>query len=473
MKQVPSLLMSRLHNWAEAAPWIAGLMMLGAVLIFWAVYSRRRPEERGPGFWPWLRAALEAGAAATLFLVVLWGVRLELNHVERGFNREHGRITHVNRESVRSIWGEPHEQPELRVTHTIQVAERQEIPTSPDQPPRFITRQVTVNVPQNSLISTRGTVTIRMNYRRKGSALYTCFEDDCDFRYVVKNLSERTTTASCRFAVSPGQGLYSDFVVLVGGHDFADRLSFQGDDACWTMAMKPGERIPVQVRYKSRGMEMWQYSISQTRELRDFELVMNLPDVPRERLDYPEGCLTPTTIQAGPQGQGTVLIWKLDRAITTRGMGVDLPAAPQPGNLVARVLAYAWRGGMLLLVGLLVSLLPGGVRMTLARLALVGGAYCGQGMLLAALSDTRLGPPGAAAIGAALALLLAYVALRWPVSVLRPAPVGLVIFFIVAYPLLALPKDLAPVLMTAADVALLAYLAGLYLVRVKAPTAAT
>ena len=472
MKQVPSLLMSRLHNWAEAAPWVAGLMVLGAALVFWAVYSRRRPAEDSAGAWPWLRAVLEASAAGLLFLAVLWGVRLELNHVERAFSGEHGRITQVNLESVRSIWGEPHEQPELRVTHSVIVTEKEQVPTSPDQAPRFITRQVSRELPQNSLIKTRGAVTIHMNYRRKGSALYACFEDECDFRYAVKNLSDRTTTASCRFAVSPGQGLYTEFMVLVGGYDFADRLSFQNGEARWTMAMKPGEQIPVQVRYKSRGMETWEYSIPEAREVRDFQLVMNLPEVAQDRLDYPEGCLTPTAIAPGPQGQGTTLTWTLDRAITTRGMGVDLPAAPQPGNLVARVLAYAWRGGMLLLVGLLVSLLPGGVRVTLARLALVGGAYCGQTMLLAALSDTRLGFAGALALGALLTLALAALALQWPGRALRPAPAGLVLFFAVIYPLLALPKDAAPALMTVADVALLVYLAGLYLGRVRPAGAA-
>ena len=226
--------------------------------------------------------------------------------------------------------------------------------------------------------------------------------------------------------------------------------------------MQPGEEIPVHMRYKSRGMESWRYDIPAPHEIRDFRMVMSLPEVARDRLDYPEGCLTPTEITTGSEGRGTVLTWTLDRAITTRGMGVELPGATQPGELVARVLKHAWRGAMLLLVGLVVSLLPGGVRMGLARIGVVGGAYCGQFMLLAALSDTRMGFIGALALGAVITLVLSCAALRWPVRVKGLAPWCLMAFFALAYSLLALPRKLAPALMTVVDVGLLVYLVGLY-----------
>ncbi|MFQ6133359.1 MAG: hypothetical protein ACE5R4_15055 [Armatimonadota bacterium] len=463
MKQLLDLLISRAHNWATAAPWIAALMALGAAVVFWAAFSRRRPGQAAEGLWPWLRAVLESSVAAGLFMAILWGVRLELNYVERAFRRQHGRVTEVNLQSVRSIWGRPHVQHDLQVTHTVVDTVQEELPRPyPDAPRRFVTKQVTRHIEQNSILKTRGTVTIRMNYRRKGSAYYTCFEDDCDFLYEVRNLAERETTADFRFPMSSGQNLFLDFQVLVDGEDYSEHLSFRGNDVYWSMPMPPGRQVTVEVSYKSRGMETWYYQIPEAREVRDFELVMHLPDVPRERLNYPEGCLTPTEIKDRAEGEGSVLTWSLDHAITTRGMGVALPDAPQPGNQVARVLQYAWRGGMLLLVGLVVSVLGAGLRLGLLRLAIVGGACCAQFMLLAALSDFRPGFVGAFAIGAVIALALSLAALRWPAGAWGAGPVSLVCFFVIVYPLLALPKAAAAALVTAADIALIAYLAGAY-----------
>lgn len=461
MKELLGLLVSRVHNWATAAPWIAALMALGAVIVFWAAFSRRRPPEASAAFWPWLRAIIEATVAAGLFLAILWGVRLQLNNVERAFLREHGRVTEVNLQSVRSIWGRPHVQHELDVNHTVVVKLQEELPRRyPDEPPRFVTKTVTRDIEQNSIVKTRGTVTIKMNYRRKGSAYYTCFEDQCDFAYTVRNFADRKTTANFRFPMSRGQTLFLDFQVVVDGQDFSSQLSFRGDDVGWNIPMVPGQQSTIRVRYKSRGMETWYYQITEAREIRDFKLVMNLPDVPRERLNYPEGCLTPTEIAV--EGRGSVLTWALDRAVTTRGMGVELPAARQPGNLVARMLQYAWRGAMLLLVGLTVSILGGSVRIGLLRLGLVGGAYCAQFMLVAALSDSRLGFVLALSLGALVAIVLSLVALRWPGGAWRPALACLVAFFVLVYPLLALPRTVAPALMTTADIGLLVYLAGVY-----------
>ena len=461
MQNLLALVVSRAHNWAEAAPWIAALMALGAIVVFWAAFSRRRPAEASPGFWPWLRAVLEASVAAGLFLAILWGVRLELNYVERAFRAEHGRITEVNLRSVQTIWGRPHIQYDLRVTHFVTDTVQEELPRpSPEAPPRFITRRVTRALEQNSIVRTRGTVTVKMNYRRKGSAYYTCFEDDCRFIYDVRNFADRETTADFAFPMSSGQNLFLDFKVLVDSEDYSKHLSFSGEEVRWSLPMAPGRQVTVEVTYRSRGMETWYYQIPEPREIRDFTLVMQLPEVAQGQLNYPEGCMTPSQVQAGPQGKGSVLTWSLDRAITTRGMGVALPAAPQPGNLVARVLQQAWRGAMLLLVGLVVSLLGAGMRAGLLRLALIGGAQCAQFMLLAALSDFRPGFVGAFALGALIALALSLLALRWPAGAWSTAPACLVGFFVVVYPLLALPRVAAGALLTAADIGLIAYLVG-------------
>jgi hypothetical protein len=318
---------------------------------------------------------------------------------------------------------------------------------------------------QNSIQGTEARVKIILNYRRKGTAYYTGFEDDCWFKYDVQNLANRETEAEFTFPMSYRQTVFHGLVVRVNGKDISKQMIFRGADLHWTGKMAPQERVKIVVVYRSRGLDTYYYQIPRPREIRRFRLIMQLPDVPMPRLNYPEGCMPPTSIGRISGGRGSLLTWALDRAITTQGMGVALPPAPQPGNQAARALSEAWRGGMLLLVGLAFTFVALGAGTQLVRLALLAATYCTEFMLMSILADLTPAFAWAFIPAAAIALAVSLALLRWPRGIPGARPQGLVTAFVVLYPLLTLPRETAPFWLTAADVAFVIYLVALYLLR--------
>jgi hypothetical protein len=77
----------------------------------------------------------------------------------------------------------------------------------------------------------------------------------------------------------------------------------------------------------------WYFQVREPREIRDFILTLNLPDLPKGKLDYPEDCMTPTQIEPANDSLGC--------ALTGKGMGIALPKLPQPGAATRAVLGEA------------------------------------------------------------------------------------------------------------------------------------
>jgi hypothetical protein len=63
--------------------------------------------------------------------------------------------------------------------------------------------------------------------------------------------------------------------------------------------------------------------------------------MPKAKLNYPDGCMTPTKIEPTRDNLGTVLTYRLDHALTDKGMGISLPQLPQPGETTRAVLNEA------------------------------------------------------------------------------------------------------------------------------------
>src|SRR5262249_60071750 len=121
------------------------------------------------------------------------------------------------------------------------------------------------------------------------------------------------------------------------------------------------EPLDVAIAFKSRGMSIWYFQVRQPREIRDFNLTLNLPDLPKSRMNNPEGCMTPTEIKPTPDSQGMILTYRLDHAISSKGMGMALPAPPQPGATTNAILAEVERGWLLLFAMLVLWMALAGV----------------------------------------------------------------------------------------------------------------
>jgi hypothetical protein len=457
-----SAILARVHSWVTEAPWLALLILVGVIVIFWWVLRANGAPEWAAKKAKWLQVLALAVVLPGLFFLILWGMRVSLARTEYDFRRQHGRVSEANLSSVESIWGRPHVQRDLTVSHSYQVPVTEEVR---DQFGRIVTRtrMETRYVPQNSITRTRGEVTLHRSERMKGTARYPGFTLDVAFDYTVRNFADRRTDAHFDFPLSPEQTMFDGFTVRVNGQDMSSRLQFDPYDVTWTLPMDPGQVDEVSVTYRSRGLQRFYYQVSDVREIRDFLLTLRLPDIPLREINYPEGCITPTSKQAA--NGGSVLEWRLDRALTTRGMGVALPEPAQPGALVARVLRYAWHGGMLLLVTVVITAIALGLGFNVLRIALLGAVFVGEFMFLAAVSDYVPSFWLAWAVAAVLAIGAAVLILGG-----RRAPFPLLwlpVVFMGLYPLLALPRDAAPSLLLGIDVLTVLYLAALGIIALR------
>lgn len=434
-------LFDRIDAWIRFEPAVALLMIITAVVLFGSALSHAQVSSGS--FWPWLRRILEAAVVALLFLGLLWAFRSVLNSNLSTFQSTHGSLSDANLASAYSIWGRPHTQLELAVTHyPKRLAEPSAAQHSTPTP--SATEVPLLPIAQNSIQSFTGTIEMELSEREKGYALYNGFTANARFEYGILNDSDQETEAEFRFPLSPGQTLLEDFKILVDEKDISPRLRFGGDAVAWTDTMQPHEQKTVVIGYKTRGMEYLYYQIPTQREIRDFSLTITVDRLPVPLLNYPEGCLTPTHIEPTPDGKGSVLNWTFDRTVTTAGMGVALPQPEQPGAQVLRGLANSPYALTLLIASLALTLLILGYPVRFLDLALLSSVYCLQFLLMAALSDYALGFWGSLILGAGLTSLLAFFLFRrHPSTLLRGLVAGLVLFFTVAYPLSGLLSDVS------------------------------
>src|SRR2546423_6812502 len=82
--------------------------------------------------------------------------------------------------------------------------------------------------------------------------------------------------------------------------------------------------------------------------------------------------MTATAIKPTADKQGSILTYRLDHAISGKGMGVALPTPPQPGALTNAVLAEVERGWLLIFAMLILGLTLASVNHAVLLAALFG-----------------------------------------------------------------------------------------------------
>jgi hypothetical protein len=418
------------------------LMVITAILLFSS--ALRANKETSRDFWPWVRRIIEAGVVAAMFVGLLWAFRMLLNDNMKTFYATHGSLSDVSRSSAWSIWGRPHTQVELTVSHSHEVEVQEELPRADiTQPPVYRTVTQRQIVPQNSIAGFVGDVQMRLSEREKGYALYSGYIVDVTLRYDIVNDSPIETDADFTFPLSNGQTLFENFIITMDDRDLSSDLRFGDDTISWTTVMKPYQESTVVITYSSRGMDYFYYQIPIQREIKNFSLTLTVDRLPVSLLNYPDGVITPTQIEPTADGNGSILTWELDRAITVAGMGVALVQPEQPGAQVLRVLVLSSYALSLLGAMLALTMLIWGIPIRFLDLALVLAVYTMQFLLMAAISDYFFGFWGSLLVGAALTLFLSFLLFRkLPDRPLRLIIYVLIAFFTIIYPLSGLMTEL-------------------------------
>lgn len=455
----------RFIDWMNVQPVIVLLMAIAAIVLFGA--SLTKSPAQSAAFWPWVKRIIEASVGAVLFLGLLWAFRTILNSNMATFYSTHGSLSNLSRQSAWSIWGRPHMQTELSVTHYIEKMVQEEIPQAdPTKPPLYKDKLVREELPQNSIIGFSGQVTLTLSEREKGYAFYSGYLIAARFEYTLVNASELETEADFVFPLSPNQTLHENFRIWMDEQDLSQQLHFSGDMVRWVSKMQPHQQSTIVVSYASRGMDTFTYQISNQREIKNFVLVVTVDRLPVSLLNYPDGALTPTEIRPTDNRAGSILTWKLDKAITVAGMGVALLAPEQPGAKVLQVLVNSSYALTLLIAVLCLTLLICGEKVNFLDLVLLSGVYSVYYMIMAAISDYFFGFWGALGVGAALTLGLTFLLFRKASTrLLRGLIYGLVVFFTLVYPLAGLLPEVVQrnAFESLVQVGLIVYLFGLAL----------
>jgi len=324
-------------------------------------------------------------------------LRSYLNHTMADFRQTHGRVSEANLQAVRTIWGEEQDQHELTARFWYQDEETERLQSEdPTRPAMLRKKKVQHTVTGNPFVKTRHEITLRQNPRRKGSAVYPGYETECRFMYRLKNLSDRDVNATLRFPLPSSSAMYTGLAVNLDGKSVLDQLEMNEG---WLVVQRDdvprGEVLDLEVAFKSRGLSYWYFQVQEPREIRDFLLTMRLPDLAQSKINYPEGCMTPTELAATPDGRGSLLTYRLDRAISNKGMGVDLPKLTQPGQATSAVLLESVNGWLLMFSAVVLGLTLAGVRFAALISVVIGAAAAFGYGLLADFSEFFIGLCGA------------------------------------------------------------------------------
>ncbi len=266
-----------------------------------------------------------------LFAGTISVLRSYLRQTVNAFERTHGRVTEANYNAVQTIWGSEQVQGELNVDiyHDEEVTERIES-EDPTKPALLRKKTVHTSVTGNPFLTTQHEVTLTQNARKKGSALYGGYETDCNFSWRLRNPSDATQKCVLTFPLPASSAMYDGLVATLNGKDVLPQMEIKDGSLVLERDMQANEVMAFHIAFKSRGLSYWYFQVREPREIRDFNLTLNLPDLPKTKLNYPDGCMTPTSITPTKDNDGTVLAYHFDHALTDKGMGISLPQLPQP-----------------------------------------------------------------------------------------------------------------------------------------------
>jgi hypothetical protein len=417
MKSITSKLLGRVADLVDIQPVLA-LFLGGALLAVFlsAAFSSRpalAPDPSPNLVWTVYRRGSRFLWALTLvgfLLATLSLLRTYLHQALARFQHDHGRVTEANFNAIQTIWGTAQVQPDLHfdLYYEEEVTERIE---SEDVTKPAVLRKKIVrhDITANPFISARHDVTLRQNARKKGSALYGGYDTSCRFSWKLKNPTDRPLNSVLAFALPAATGMYDELVATLNGKDVLPQMQLKDATLLLPRDLQPNEALDLAIRFKSRGMSSWYFQVQDQREIRDFTLTLNLPDLSKPHLNFPEGCMTPTDTKSSVDNRGSILTFRLDHAISAKGMGIALPTVSQPGETTRAVLGEVERGWLLVFASLVLGLTLAGAAHGLLLSVLFGAAAaCAYGML-ADFSDILFGFWGTAG----LVLLPSFLLLAW------------------------------------------------------------
>src|SRR5439155_9676330 len=370
MKPILLKLSGRAGDLADVEPLIT--LFLGAALlaVFLSAFvpsrSNTDPSGRPSLLWTLYRHFTHLARAlmlVELLVATISVLRSYLRQAVSNFQRSHGRVTQANYDAVRTIWGAEQEQGELKIEIYTDAEVTERIESEDLTKPAVLRKKIVRHpVTDNPFVAARHEIVLKQNPRKKGSAYYGGYETDCRFSWKLNNPAASPQKCNLTFPLPASRAMYDELSATLNGTDVLPQMQLKDATLMLARDLQPNEALDFKIAFKSRGVSFWYFQVREPREIRDFLLTLTLPDLPKARLNYPGGCMTPTDIQPTSSARGCVLAFRLDHAISNQGMGVALPSLPQPGELTNAVLGETERAWLLLFAMLALTLTLAQVR---------------------------------------------------------------------------------------------------------------
>jgi hypothetical protein len=201
---------------------------------------------------------------------------------------------------------------------------------------QLMTRIVTDQVPV-AVESTRATVDLALDHRRKGLLWYDTYSVALRATYHAHNPAPSARTVVAHLAFPSEQVQFDNFRFRVNGQD-AGAANDLSKGATVRVEVPAGGDITIELGYDSRGLDTWTYLFAESgvAQVHDFLLTLRTNF---EAVDFPAGSMSPSATRPAPGG--LELDWRFENLLTGRSIGIDLPNRQNPGPLTARITFFA------------------------------------------------------------------------------------------------------------------------------------
>lgn len=245
------------------------------------------------------------------------------------------------KDRVMSTWGAPHAQPPARASYTRVV--RSQVEQVVDGRKILTTKEEQVVEPL-PLTRSRVHVDLAVEHRQKGLLWYSTYAVQFAGDYSFQNDSGATQRVTFALPLPAQQATYDGMTFTLNGKTLEPQYSAPaaGDKSALATAsviadVAAGESAALQVSYRSRGLDRWQYNFGESVSgANDFELVTttNFTD-----FDFPDNSLSPTEKQA--RDGGAQLTWRFTNLVSGVPIAIEMPQKLQPGPLAGQISFFA------------------------------------------------------------------------------------------------------------------------------------
>lgn len=182
--------------------------------------------------------------------------------------------------------------------------------------------------------SSRVTVGLRSEPRKKGLLWYRAYTVDFNAEYQLKNPTPISQTFYVTFDFPAKDARFDRFSFVIGEKQ-TDKVPREGS-ITEAVILKPGESVPVTLAYTAAGLDRWTYSFGDAARISGFELGMTTDFA---EIDFPAGAESPTSRE--PKEGGWRLTWNYVDVIGARSIAMEMPSVTNPGPVAARITFFA------------------------------------------------------------------------------------------------------------------------------------